>query len=912
MKKLITGILALTMSVACFAGVTACSDKDKAPISSSSEDNTAKLEALESAGEYLKELYREDVKAVSRDYTLPNTTSYDGTTFNVTWSVKVTKGAADSVKVEAGDEETLINVNEATEEEIEYVLTATISDDDDNSVTVDFNCKVNVIVADSIIAPVENTAYNMYIEHKGAYKNLLLTGKMDSQDKFFEMTMDNSKAANVYAENATGGYKFYIKGENDAKSYITLTEYKKEGKDYYGAHVSFSETGSVFYYDAVGCWACELENDTYFLGSYGTFETASASSSYYMTAENIGRNQFPLLIALPGDFVGGEIESELELPAADSELTIAQALEVAGKFEHDTYTKDKYYVTATVVEVTNTTYGNMTVTDGTDTLTVYGTYDSTGAKKYGEMTETKPVAGDTVKLYGVLGTYNGTNQMKNGWIKSVTPGSGNQGGGEGGSTVVPETDAATILNKLYALADGETATGDFTLTGKITALDSYNNPTIVVEGFESKPVLCYYLKVDNAVGDTITVKATGMKNFKGTYEFTNCTLISSVAGGGSTGGDSTGGDTTVTIPEANTTVSIPDAIAIGNSLGGKYTEGKYYVEGSVKSIASTTYGNLTIEDTNGNSIYVYGTYSGDGVLGFSSMKTKPAVGDNVKLYGVIGSYSGTAQLKNAWIVTINGNSTLPTNADKVAHELNKLSVTSSVTGAQNITLAKEAANYSDVTISWEVTVDESDIATLTENVLAIANPTANATVTVTATLVCGEETDTKSFEIAVTAASSDEVSYSADFNTFNTNENSSYKDRTTTSGWSATNAAFFATHADLAVENAIVLNGKTSTLGSLTSPLLENGLKRLSFKYGFMFGDTNLKLTINIKNAEGTVIATDTIERTDMAKGTVYEYSKEFNVTGSFTIEILNKGKSNSSSKNKDRVGIWNLTWVNA
>ena len=509
MKKLITGILALTMTVACFAGVTACSDKNDPSTSSSSEDNTAKLEALESAGEYLKELYREDVKAVSRDYTLPNTTSYDGTTFNVTWSVKVTKGAADSVKVEAGDEETLINVNEATEEEIEYVLTATISDDDDNSVTVDFNCKVNVIVADSIIAPVENTAYNMYIEHKGAYKNLLLTGKMDSQDKFFEMTMDNSKAANVYAENATGGYKFYIKGENDAKSYITLTEYKKEGKDYYGAHVSFSETGSVFYYDAVGCWACELENDTYFLGSYSTYETASASSSYYMTAENIGRNQFPLLIALPGDFVGGEIESELELPAADSELTIAQALEVAGNFEHDTYTKDKYYVTATVKEVSNTTYGNMVVTDGTNDLTIYGTWDSTGTNKYGYMTETKPVAGDTVKLYGVLGKYNETLQMKNGWIMSVTAGSGNQGGGsgDGGSTGGETTTVTTIAGALSA-AEGTSATFSGTVSEIYQAWsDQHSNMSFYVTDGTDR-ILVFRAGTKVGIGDVVSVAGT--------------------------------------------------------------------------------------------------------------------------------------------------------------------------------------------------------------------------------------------------------------------------------------------------------------------------------------------------------------------------------------------------------------------
>lgn len=96
------------------------------------------------------------------------------------------------------------------------------------------------------------------------------------------------------------------------------------------------------------------------------------------------------------------------------------------------------------------------------------------------------------------------------------------------------SDAEGILNQLYALADGEQAIGSFTLTGKITALDNYNNPTIVVEGFENMPVYCYRLTVENKVGDTITVTATTMKNYGGTYEFMNCTLVSGDNQGGNT------------------------------------------------------------------------------------------------------------------------------------------------------------------------------------------------------------------------------------------------------------------------------------------------------------------------------------------------------------------------------------------
>ena len=90
-----------------------------------------------------------------------------------------------------------------------------------------------------------------------------------------------------------------------------------------------------------------------------------------------------------------------------------------------------------------------------------------------------------------------------------------------------DNDAKKILDQLYGLADGESASGNFVLTGKITALDSYNNPTIVVEGYEDKPVYCYRLTDDRfVVGATITVSALQMKNYGGTYEFMSCTLES--------------------------------------------------------------------------------------------------------------------------------------------------------------------------------------------------------------------------------------------------------------------------------------------------------------------------------------------------------------------------------------------------
>ena len=105
-------------------------------------------------------------------------------------------------------------------------------------------------------------------------------------------------------------------------------------------------------------------------------------------------------------------------PAADSVLTIEQALALGALYAKDTYTTNKYYVTGTIKNVYQTTYGNMYITDASGKeLCVYGTYDATGATRYDNL-EYKPVTGDEVTVYGVIGFYTAA-QMKNGWLDEI-------------------------------------------------------------------------------------------------------------------------------------------------------------------------------------------------------------------------------------------------------------------------------------------------------------------------------------------------------------------------------------------------------------------------------------------------------------------------------------------------------------
>lgn len=171
---------------------------------------------------------------------------------------------------------------------------------------------------------------------------------------------------------------------------------------------------------------------------------------------------------------------------------------------------------------------------------------------------------------------------------------------------------------------------------------------------------------------------------------------------------------------------------------------KYYVTGRVTEVYSTTYGNMYITDGT-NTLTVYGTYDADGNR-YDVMENKPVAGDTVKFLSIIDVYNGLNQLQDAVVVEI----TPMPDEEKVAAVLAKLTVEEEVIGGGNITLTT-TTTYSGVTITWAL--DQThDNATLTGNVLALTNPAADTTVTVVATVTCGETTETKTFTIQLRAS----------------------------------------------------------------------------------------------------------------------------------------------------------------
>ena len=91
-------------------------------------------------------------------------------------------------------------------------------------------------------------------------------------------------------------------------------------------------------------------------------------------------------------------------------ISFEEAFELCG--EPGNLTTERYYIVGIIKSITNAAYGQMVITDGTNTLSVYGTYSADGANNYSEFEE-KPFKDDIVLLHCTLQNFNGTKEIKN-------------------------------------------------------------------------------------------------------------------------------------------------------------------------------------------------------------------------------------------------------------------------------------------------------------------------------------------------------------------------------------------------------------------------------------------------------------------------------------------------------------------
>ena len=187
------------------------------------------------------------------------------------------------------------------------------------------------------------------------------------------------------------------------------------------------------------------------------------------------------------DYVDHEVWTDYNI------ISLEKAIEIASK--HSQPTTKRYYIAATIKTISNAIFGEMTITDGTNELYVYGTYGADGVDRYPDLEE-KPYKGDEVLLYCDLQNYDGTIQIKTGWIIDFIP----------TETVIDESQytPSTIADARAAAVGTK-----LSVTGVVAAI-TYANGRIpsgvyLVDGTQSIYIYSSDIAQRVSVGNTIKV-----------------------------------------------------------------------------------------------------------------------------------------------------------------------------------------------------------------------------------------------------------------------------------------------------------------------------------------------------------------------------------------------------------------------
>lgn len=573
MKRILSLFIILVLVLGTLA---ACQPKD--PTSTEAD--------IQQAYKQVEDMYKKyNGTAIPNGEELIAQVKIEKTVFTITWT-----SSNENVKVELNDGLYVVTLPKDVTEQSEYTLTATIKSEGGQEAKYEIKTVLTASYG-MITNPEAGKAYKLALLHGNEGPGVVyFDGDIykTSQPWYLHYSKDASAAVDVYleaVEGVEGGYRLYF-DKDGTKTYVV--GYPRDGDTTKGTLKLDSAVPDTY-------WTFSTEYNTlvytsttgeqFYMGSSGTYTSISCSAISYIT----GATNYPC--RLYG--VGGveEVLPEQDLPELPENPTVSDILNAAEQLLTGQKLEVNFEITGVITSFKyafDPSYNNVS-----PIIEVNGK-KITCFRISGTGMDTIKV-GDTITVF-VTGVNRQSeteiSTLEGGLIKSVVPGT--ESGEQGGTNT-----AADILNTLYALADGETATGTYTLTGEITALDSWNNPTIVVEGFEDKPVYCYKLVVDKAVGDVITVTATTLKNFGGTYELMNCTLVEN-------GGNEQPSTPTYTAPEVNKpyyiTITIP--------------AGKYYFKGvkdsSNKYLDTTTDENAAVqvyfEETTGG----YHIYFGEG------------------------------------------------------------------------------------------------------------------------------------------------------------------------------------------------------------------------------------------------------------------------------------------------------------
>ena len=211
----------------------------------------------------------------------------------------------------------------------------------------------------------------------------------------------------------------------------TITFKTTDGKKDYTAQQTLAQKGAIVECSVADFLAAEVGNTQYRItgvitkvarADYGNVYIRDWSGEAYVYG--IGaKGDFEKLGLKVGDIVTlvgkrGEYKGDAQMTGGQYESHKAVTEVSLADFLTKEDNPDVYYmVTGTLKEVTNATYGNVYLTDGTTDLYVYGCYPgygATGDNRKGFLEKAGIKVGDQLTVIGPKSTYKGTPQVNNG------------------------------------------------------------------------------------------------------------------------------------------------------------------------------------------------------------------------------------------------------------------------------------------------------------------------------------------------------------------------------------------------------------------------------------------------------------------------------------------------------------------
>ncbi len=212
MKRLLTLLLVVLVCFGCMT-LIACGDNN----TDTDTDSTPELPSnLDNAVEYVFSMYNsglgDEAAKLEKDLTVIASVIVEKDTFTVEWSVEVTKGAADAVKVVDGANNTkTIDIPDYNDEQIEFTLKATVKGADNETGDVSFKYYIPVRVKQEV-----DSSSKIVLKFMDGDKTKYITGKhylytssSGSQKWELELTENLAEAlAITVVENADNTISF--------------------------------------------------------------------------------------------------------------------------------------------------------------------------------------------------------------------------------------------------------------------------------------------------------------------------------------------------------------------------------------------------------------------------------------------------------------------------------------------------------------------------------------------------------------------------------------------------------------------------------------------------------------------------------------------------------------------------------